>query len=1201
MIKRLLVLTIVFGFFGGGTWYLLKKNPAESVQTLRVKIQKLLNSEDPDDWAAVTTRKERKSYNLIDYKERIDLARKASNRILELQPKSDIDLEARGQLEEDSGNLTAALGWYNKVSFLKRPLTRVEFYRARILKKLGLFSAAQGALSSIIDLYPFEANLELGNLFLETFQGEKAYNSFNKANAYVTTDSELRSILEGRANALQLIHSTNRNQLRQLKSADADNPKANVFETNLSAISKEHRKAIKNAIRLWRRVEPNTKQGFLEIQLKLFGLTTQIDDTENLKFVRESLNEAISNDPDFEDFPIYLLLGDLNLFLAYNSGFPEEVRINYIRNAIKNFQNVFQYKFEEETAEFGYLAAWNLSKTISREDFETELLIRVCKRLLKYPEFWRLLSSEDSEGNKENLEISSRIKVVLNSDEIDPALRQQIEVLKAIGLLKKGELKDFKRQIEILLSSVGKQDKPKFIIDLANQIFLFTPDEVDSLVQLVESELFSKIAAVSPNNDTSFLLVRSAVEILNSARNYLYSQLEMNKDVSPTNHPSEVNRKIDLVTNSIANGVQGISNYISEPVRFLVASNLLKSLVGIDEAIKILQKGLSRHPENVNLKFALGETFVNKAQIDPVGGQSESYYNALKELIPLMESDSYKKDTLALLFSIGARLSREGSLADFDLQPILKNRFPKSSASDLGFIRAVFESFIQRDFEGVISLIPDSEKFTETEPFLNLIIGTCYLQRANFFLDKMRAESPGLATPPQIANYKNRSLEFYNKALQVFENCLVTNSSYFPIQMELAKMRLDSIETGEPVPEELIDDLKEFQNLHPNNSQILYLRALGEKLVLENLVTGETNRKTLQYHITYQRTLLRQAIRENPLYERAYLALAETYVFNWRLSHGPLKKMFNELYAQQFGPPDFDVAISILEGAPRNVSVLSRIAQYREGKGDFEQALRYHKTVFQKQPSDSNIARVVQTYIKIKDYPGAKDWIKSLEISVVSNPYFDIKRNTMLALIDSAEASSPDTSHYDRKLLEASQIKNYKKALEKAQEFGIDPPMGAVNNLAFLLANHGDFEEAKKLIDPLIERLQNSQLVIQPDIKAGVEETYAWVLYKSGNLKKAEEIYRKLCNPGTIIGFHFHFAHVLNELQKYSEALNQLEIVLSSGNLDERHIINKKARKLKRKSWLLFELPRVQPFNFGPTSAIPSTSIFSLPFQNPQN
>ena len=111
--------------------------------------------------------------------------------------------------------------------------------------------------------------------------------------------------------------------MKHLKSINEAVPTVQEVETNLSEIAKEHRRSTKNAIRLWRRVEPNTKQGFLEVQLKLFSLTTQIDDTENLKFVRESLNDAVADDHNHEDFPIYLLLGDLCFFLAYNCSMQE--------------------------------------------------------------------------------------------------------------------------------------------------------------------------------------------------------------------------------------------------------------------------------------------------------------------------------------------------------------------------------------------------------------------------------------------------------------------------------------------------------------------------------------------------------------------------------------------------------------------------------------------------------------------------------------------------------------------------------------------------------------------------------------------------------------------------------------------------------------------------------------------------------------
>ena len=236
------------------------------------------------------------------------------------------------------------------------------------------------------------------------------------------------------------------------------------------------------------------------------------------------------------------------------------------------------------------------------------------------------------------------------------------------------------------------------------------------------------------------------------------------------------------------------------------------------------------------------------------------------------------------------------------------------------------------------------------------------------------------------------------------------------------------------------------------------------------------------------------------------------------------------------------------------------IAEYYEAEKNTEKALEYYKALLQLEPRTANVSKVIQGYINMGDFKGAREWLES--IKGMGGEDFDVTRNTLMAYISSAEAGTPALSNQKRDVLENSQIDQYRAIISQSQKLGREPPILVVNNLAYLLANKGSADEALSLIEPLVIKLRNSKDKRIDRPFEDIEDTYAWSLYKAGKIDKANEVYKDLCSKETRLDIHLNYAQALYDQKSYKQALEQVQVILNS-NREEKRSIEAKTRKLQ--------------------------------------
>ena len=1168
MLKRLIVLFLFVGIISGGIWYLLINNPAEKIDDLQAKINKLVQSDNPDDWHTVTTKNERLDYDIQKFKDRLSIARKTSDLILEINPNSGDDLMARALLEEMAGNFSGSLEWYDRGSALDNPPAGIELRRARTLRKTGHFNAAKGALTSVVDIYPFQSNVELGQLYLDLFQPVEALRSFNQARNYANDDNEIRQVVEGRSRALEFMISLNQN--RVARSADNGQEERQIRDSMMKKLKKDYQVSLSNAIKLWRQVDPRTKEAFVAVQYKIFELLTKTDNPDSLEIARKSLTEATLADNDGRDFPIYMLLGNVNLYLAYHSGDSEAIRDQYIERVKVNFSKVFAYNFGEESSRYQHIADWNFHKNISREDFETILLLKVCDHLLDSPQYWRILQETGENEGRDSLEIKKRIEVALSSGEINDLIKRDIKIVQALAILKSGNQEAFQKKYDQLFLSETKESKIQLALKIAGKIVQNVPDEPELLVQIIDKSVLDPIQHLEQMGDSSLFLIQSIINLLNRAESQYnapnQSMVDSRSEMKVTMNQGQSNFSecSEYLRKKIVKVIHEISNSTNEPNEYLVASKFVSSLVGIDEAITVLNGGIEQFPDDHSLKYALGFAQVVKANNSEENNQWESYRKAIKAFLPLIISRPYTTDSYTQLFLIAGHF-KNNSISDLGLAESIVEIFPKCSPEESDYLSEVLGAFLKREFEVVINLASTAKEMEGVRPFLNLIIGTSYLQQASYYHRKSLSETPGLSANTELSDYAEKASDLFTEGREIFQQGLALDQNYFPIQTEIIKMELDEIKEGEPVSENLQNDIKNLVEQYSSNPLISYLFGRASALERIYALTQSVRKEEILSILREERSLFRKSIRENTTFVDAYLALAESYVIPWRMKNGSLQEHY-ETASRIFSIPDFKVAITILQSAPQSPRIIERIAHYLTAENKIEEALLVYKKLLNAEPVEANLKKVIQAYLSIEQFDNARIWLKSLNESVPLQQSFKVTYHTLLALIDSQQANIPETSHYDRKKLEDNQIKQYRQALASADQLGIPLSLGAANNLAYLLTERGEIKESLKIIEPFAEVMRDKSSLISLEFRQAVEETLAWTYYKAADLEKSNEIYKRLCESQTKSEFHLHYAHVLYDLQDFETASQQINMVTNSLNdtdKDARHL-DKQIKKLQK-------------------------------------
>jgi hypothetical protein len=155
MIARIIALAALLSLASGGAWYIFRDTPQKKIQQV-ARGGSLLPRRQQD----------------------LAKAEEITNMILSAAPPAARDLILKAQVRERHGTPQGyrdALEIYEKIlSSGDNNALGAAFLKARACRFLGLLQQAQGSLLSVVDMFPFEATMELGENSIMSLAGWEA-------------------------------------------------------------------------------------------------------------------------------------------------------------------------------------------------------------------------------------------------------------------------------------------------------------------------------------------------------------------------------------------------------------------------------------------------------------------------------------------------------------------------------------------------------------------------------------------------------------------------------------------------------------------------------------------------------------------------------------------------------------------------------------------------------------------------------------------------------------------------------------------------------------------------------------------------------------------------------------------------------------------------------------------------------------------
>jgi tetratricopeptide (TPR) repeat protein len=391
-------------------------------------------------------------------------------------------------------------------------------------------------------------------------------------------------------------------------------------------------------------------------------------------------------------------------------------------------------------------------------------------------------------------------------------------------------------------------------------------------------------------------------------------------------------------------------------------------------------------------------------------------------------------------------------------------------------------------------------------------------------------------------------------------------------RLQLMGLELAAVPDKDDVPDSLLKRLEEATSskdaLH--GSFLILARALRHRFEYKHRDPRVPDSELLGLIVREQKAL-RKGIRRNPSFTPFYLLLAESYVVNaQRKPRLPDRRGAGDSEAL---PADYSRAISVLMAVPRpGDQVRDRLALYFEATGQLDKAKVQLELLASLRPSAKVFSRLLMTYVKTGDQSlrvllaadaeqggeilvGSKlpeermKFLSELRRSLERLPECDGLRYTFLALQESSRERVPlgtEAAEARQKRL----IGLYTKAVEAYDKHALSVPVVVLNNLSWYLAEDSNQANRSKAVE-VAKRAMS--LAPNPAQTPDVHDTYAWALYKNGQLLEAKKVLQDLLRAVDRPVLRFHLARVLFDLKEFEDALTEVQKVLrSSGFPEER-------------------------------------------------
>jgi len=1025
--------------------------------------------------------------------------------------------------------------------------------KARACRFLGLLQQAQGSLLSVVDMFPFDATMELGENAIMSLAGWEALQHFTKAKDIATETREEARASEGVANAYFL----NLSLLKATVASAQQNHEAEKEKAALALIQKyssDCKRILKGALELLKAKE-SPKSPAEADQLLVWGATI----TEKLARLSEPGEKPYTDGmllvdgrrSDYglvgkESWKLLVRLGLLKLLVVQNEAQALPGRVDSLgKEAEEHFVQALQSSPDAAKSLLAKVKSTGDSKESGAKAELAALqqyvlsLQSVAQAYLRTSQYKRLIA----DGS--DLALSRRLNDVIESEL--PGSAELCSMLQGFAQYRAGDLPLAAKTFDAYVARAPEGGAPRAVLELAGQFAQIVPDD---------KYLFEILARFEPAGGKPLEYIGKRVSLLLPCR-------------TKPSLADEARKQIDLLIAKAAASVESVAERLG-------MTKVILAVNGRAAAVAFLSQAQQKYPDDKTIQRFLADLAYDAAA-DPSatkGDQVAAQRQALAGYVTLfIGGPTESQDVTRRAAELMKRL--QDSQNDPQIDQRIRKQFPAVSDATFNTVASSIRMYLLAQFGPALDRaesIPEAEA-QKLGPFFSFLKGSSHVGLATYL-----ARDAKTATEDQAKVLAEQRAQHVRKAMEEFRR----EPNYLPCQFELANLELQSTGEGADVNDELlarINKLAENEALEHSGSYLL-ARALKHRFVIRYRDMSVKNSDLVRL-LVRQQAAIRTTIRRKPTFIPAYVLLAQTFLT--ADTQSGVDSRSRDLFT-----PNFEQVINILRAVPNpDEEVLKLLAQCygaRNAPGDMEKEREHLENLVSGKPTAENFSDLLNLYFGktgktdprlaifldeqapaidgsvAKNIPAEKlEQLLSMRKSFETLAEYQGFRHQYLAMQherDEINSTSPAT----QKKLHALMLEEYTEALRQFDSRNLPVPFRVLNNLAWYLAEDSKPELRARGLE-LADRARKAVAGPKDDFDA--KDTYAWALYKNGKHSEAEKAFGELTKATDNPLVRYHLAQVLYAMKKFDDALSQLRLALESVKEFRPAEEAKKARELE--------------------------------------
>ncbi len=620
--------------------------------------------------------------------------------------------------------------------------------------------------------------------------------------------------------------------------------------------------------------------------------------------------------------------------------------------------------------------------------------------------------------------------------------------------------------------------------------------------------------------------------------------------------------------------------------------NLLFQKNEMDQAKVLITIGLLKEPKNIPIRL-------QRIQIFAAGKDTQGMIDDYQELIKFYpENESFKLSIIGL-YAVSGKLQEAETLLREMVAKTPDNL--QSRIIFLEFLNAKANDKLPGEFEQWLNSKLDSKLLLEISKWM---LANGYEDLAKTGLIKVveaeKNNKLALSAKTQLAEIEFKK-KHYPEAEEAINQILKVNSDFVEANLLKARLLMSQNKLDEAIDllNKAVWSKSNADDVYALLGQVYEIKKDHKQAEKNFKLSLETNPANMAaflpiYYSSFQenqketaKQLLEKALNKNPHQDLLLALKAELEMDEkkWDAAEATIRQLAifskNKSTASYLqakllhNKGQFSEAITIyekvLEDYPDDWNVLVNLVRAYQGIKSSDKAVAYLESLHQKHPNEGKIARLLgELYLANHESNKARQVL----VDQIHRTPHDIPLYLELAKIeaDIQKKSEASTQVYFRGLdnnpddltLMLALAKNYERSGDRRQARSTYESLlkknpqndAAINNLAVLLIESPMTEDINKALS-LAEKLKNSDNPL-------LQDTYAWVLVKTGKTQEALKILEQLAlKEPKIAEFRYHLGVAHFDSGNKATAIIELkQALLISAKQGQNFIWQSDAKKL---------------------------------------